>query len=134
MHTADFLRERGIQPSVQRVRIYESLASTKAHPSADSLHRQLAPEIHTLSRTTVYSTLELFVEKGIAQKLAITGNELRFDADVSNHGHFGCRSCGAVSDLPDALPSFMPPMPPGFAVERLQLFAWGLCPACAAKA
>jgi Fur family peroxide stress response transcriptional regulator len=134
MNTAEFLRERGIQPSLQRIKIYESLFSSQVHPSADSIHRSLQGEIPTLSRTTVYSTLELFVRKGIAQQLAITGTELRFDADVRNHGHFGCSACGAISDLPDVLPSFMPLMPQGYKVERLQLFAWGLCPSCAASA
>lgn len=131
--TAEYLRERGIQPSQQRIAIYEALAATKAHPSADAIHGELSPGMPTLSRTTVYSTLELFVETGIAQKLALSGSELRYDADVSAHVHFRCRACGAVSDLRDARAPAAPKAPPGYRVERSQFYAEGLCPRCAAK-
>lgn len=127
---AELLRERGIQPSHQRVRILEALASTKAHPSADAIFRQLSPELPTLSRTTVYSTLDLFAEKGLAQRLAISGSELRYDADTTSHVHFRCRACGAVSDLPELRAPEPPAAPSGYIVERSQFYAEGLCPAC----
>jgi len=131
MNAADFLRERGIQPSQQRIKIYEALAATKAHPSADAIYRELAPAMPTLSRTTVYSTLELFVERGVAQKLALSGNELRYDADVSAHVHFRCRACGAVLDLPGLVAPPRPKAPRGYVIEGAQFYAEGLCPACA---
>ena len=132
--TSEFLRDRGIQPSQQRIAIYQALVGTKAHPSADAIRDELAPRMPTLSRTTVYSTLELFAEKGIAQKLALTGSELRYDADVSAHVHFRCRACGAVSDLPGLRAPAAPKAPPGYLVERAQFYAEGLCPECAVQA
>ncbi|MEI6386992.1 MAG: Fur family transcriptional regulator [Spirochaetota bacterium] len=130
LNTAAFLREKGIQPSPQRLRIYEALASTREHPSADAIHRQLSPEMPTLSRTTVYSTLELFVGAGIAQELAITGSELRFDAEVSSHAHFACRSCGRVVDLGLLEAAPLPELPRGYLAESSQYFMTGTCPTC----
>ncbi len=134
MSTADLLRERGIQPSFQRIRIYETLAATRAHPSADGIHATLASEIATLSRTTVYNTLDLFARSGLAQKLTISGTELRFDADISPHVHFLCRACGSVSDLPrlqvPALPASFA-LPEGFLAESIQIYIEGLCAGCA---
>lgn len=132
MNTVDFLRAKGIQPSQQRIRIWEALASTTAHPSADTVHRQLAAEIPTLSRTTVYTTLDLFVELGMAQSLEITGSELRYDANAAPHVHFACRSCGAVSDLHYLAPPDLPALQGGYVAERAQLFVTGLCGDCAA--
>lgn len=142
MTTADLLRSRGVQPSEQRLRVYETLAATKAHPSADAVHRALSPSMPTLSRTTVYSTLALFVERGLARELTITGSELRFDADLSAHAHFACRSCGSVSDL--SLPSdgsfaalcgaVAASLPAGYSAQSAELFLSGLCPACAGGA
>jgi Fur family transcriptional regulator, peroxide stress response regulator len=132
MSAADILKEKGIQPSHQRIRIWESLAATTAHPSADSIYRQLAREMPTLSRTTVYSTLDLLVKSGLAQRLALSGNELRFDANTSPHAHFHCRLCGEVSDLPGPVCPSLPEAPKGFIVESSQLYAEGLCPRCAA--
>lgn len=131
MNAAEFLRGRGIQPSHQRIRIYESLAAVKTHPSADAIYRALASEMPTLSRTTVFSTLDLFVRKGIAQRLALSGSELRYDADLSRHVHFRCRSCGAVSDLQGSRAPAPPRAPEGFVVESSQYYAEGLCPSCA---
>lgn len=133
MNVAEFLRERGIQPSHQRIRIYEALAAVKTHPAADTIYRELSPEMPTLSRTTVFSTLDLFARKGIAQRLAISGTELRYDADLSRHVHFRCRSCGAVLDLPGLRAPAQPRAPEGFVVESSQFYAEGLCPACAAR-
>jgi Fe2+ or Zn2+ uptake regulation protein len=133
MNVADFLRERGIQPSQQRIRIYEALAAVKTHPAADTIYRELESEMPTLSRTTVFSTLDLFARKGIAQRLAISGTELRYDADTSRHVHFRCHSCGAVSDLPDQRAPAPPRAPKGYIVESSQFYAEGLCPDCAAR-
>jgi Fur family transcriptional regulator, peroxide stress response regulator len=133
MKATEMLRERGIQPSQQRIRIYEALAEVKSHPSADWIHRRLAPEMPTLSRTTVFSTLDLFARKGLAQRLALSGSELRYDAETAPHVHFRCRSCGAVSDLPGVPAPEGPIAPEGYVVESSQFYAEGLCPACAAR-
>ena len=131
MNIADFLRDKGIQPSHQRMRIFEALAATRSHPSAEAMHRELSPEMPTLSRTTVYSTLDLFAAKGIAQRLTLSGSELRYDADIGPHVHFRCRSCGAVSDL-DGFPApALPDVPAGYLLESTQFHAEGLCPSCA---
>jgi len=134
MNIADFLRDKGIQPSHQRMRIYEALAATRSHPSAESIHRELSSEMPTLSRTTVYSTLDLFAAKGVAQRLTLSGSELRYDATISPHVHFRCRSCGAVSDL-DGFPApVLSEVPAGYLLESSHFHAEGLCPSCASTA
>jgi Fur family transcriptional regulator, peroxide stress response regulator len=133
MNLAEFLRGRGIRPSEQRLRIYEALAGVKTHPSADAIYRELAPDMPSLSRTTVFSTLDLFAREGIAQRLALSGSEVRYDADLSRHVHFRCRACGSVSDLPQARAPAAPKTPSGYVVESSQFYAEGLCPDCAVR-
>jgi Fe2+ or Zn2+ uptake regulation protein len=128
----DRLKAAGVAPSHQRIRIFETLAGTSAHPSAEAIHRELSPELPTLSRTTVYATLDLFARAGLAQRLALSGSELRYDADVTPHVHFRCRACGAVSDLPGRRAPALPDAPRGYVVESAQFSAEGLCPGCAA--
>jgi len=130
--TAAFLAEKGIRPSYQRLRIYGALAGTKEHPSAETIYRELLPEIPSLSRTTVYSTLALFTRHGLAVQIPIDGEEMRYDADTSEHGHFRCSSCGRVFDFPIAKGSLAPELPAGFKAEIVQLFCVGTCAACAA--
>lgn len=131
MSIAEILRARGIQPSQQRICIYKALAANKSHPSADELFSLLSLDLPTLSRTTVFSSLDIFYRHGLAQRLALSGSELRYDADMSRHAHFYCRACGAVLDLPGVDVSPPPSLPPGFIAESHQCFVEGLCPDCA---
>lgn len=97
--TEEYLKENGIKPSYQRIRIFDYLIQHKNHPTVDSIFKALVPEIPTLSKTTVYNTLKLFLEQGIVQLLVIEENETRYDADISTHGHFKCEECGQVYDI-----------------------------------
>jgi Fur family transcriptional regulator, peroxide stress response regulator len=127
-----FLLEHGIRPSYQRLRIWGYLAATKEHPSVETIYRSLAPDIPTLSRTTVYNSLSLFIEKGIVQPILIEETETRYDADTSQHGHFRCRVCGRVYDFPLAAGGLAPRLPAGFKAELVQLCCQGVCASCAA--
>lgn len=126
------LAGKGIRPSYQRLRIFNALSGTREHPSAETIYRQLLPEIPSLSRTTVYSTLALFTQHGLAVRIPIDGEEMRYDADTSEHGHFRCSSCGRVFDFPVAEGSLTPGLPEGFKADIVQLFCVGTCATCAA--
>jgi len=95
----DYLSENGIRPMNKRVKIMNYLVSKRNHPTAEMIYLEMVNEIAGLSKTTVYNTLNLFVQEGIARALNIDSNELRFDADVSQHGHFKCKECGEVYDF-----------------------------------
>ena len=95
-----FLKNVGIKPSVQRLRIYDFLSKSMEHPTVETIFKALSPEIPTLSKTTVYNTLKLFQEHGIIMVVNIEDNETRYDADTSFHGHFKCTKCGRVYDFP----------------------------------
>jgi Fe2+ or Zn2+ uptake regulation protein len=95
----EYLKENGIKPSYQRIRIFDYLIQHKNHPTVDIIFKALVQEIPTLSKTTVYNTLKLFLEQGIVQLLVIEENETRYDADISTHGHFKCQECGHVYDI-----------------------------------
>ena len=55
------LKNHGIRPSMQRMAIMEYLMSSCKHPSVDVIYTNLLPKMPTLSRTTIYNTLELFI-------------------------------------------------------------------------
>lgn len=93
------LLQKGIKPSLIRLKVYEYLVNHKTHPTADEIYNSLLLEIPTLSKTSVYNTLSLFVEKGLVQIITIEENIVRFDADTSVHGHFQCKSCGKIYDF-----------------------------------
>ena len=95
----DILLSKGISPSFQRLQIYSYLKGTKSHPTAYTIFSKLKEEIPSLSKTTVYNVLNVLVEKGLVNQVRIEDNELRFDAEIREHGHFKCSVCGDVSDV-----------------------------------
>ena len=58
-----YLLERDIKPSVQRIAVMTYLLEHRTHPTVDEIYLELQDKIPTLSKTTIYNTLKLFVEK-----------------------------------------------------------------------
>jgi Fur family peroxide stress response transcriptional regulator len=93
----------------QRRFVYETVASTKSHPTAEQVHEQVRRQMPRVSLGTVYRNLQLLVAEGRLRAWT-RGRTTRFDADISAHDHFSCRECGLLLDLERT--------PRAFAVER----------------
>ena len=93
MTAYEYLLGYHIKPSVQRIAIMDYLLNHKTHPCIDEIYTALCKEIPTLSKTTVYNTLKLFVEHGAAKMLTIDEKNACFDGDVHPHAHFQCKVC-----------------------------------------
>lgn len=124
------LQGHGIKPSYQRIKIYEYLLGKKNHPTVDTIYKELSPGIPTLSKTTVYNTLKLFHSVNVVQKIMIEENEVRFDADVTIHGHFKCNVCGEVYDFPVKKQMFTYGLPKNFTIEHEHIYCTGTCDLC----
>lgn len=132
MRTYDYLLSFNVKPSVQRLAIMDYLLTHRTHPSIEEIYLALCDDIPTLSKTTVYNTLKLFVEHGAAQMLTIDEHNVCFDGDLSLHAHFLCKSCNKIFDLPapkeDELITKM--QNEGFQVEATHYYYRGICPSC----
>ncbi len=93
------LEQKGIYPSYHRIKILKYLIEHRTHPSVDMIYKDLAKEIPTLSKTTIYNTLKLFVKKGLTISIDFEG-ETRYDIFIEPHAHFKCVKCGRIYDLP----------------------------------
>ncbi|WP_286033991.1 Fur family transcriptional regulator [Fusobacterium necrogenes] len=94
-----YLKAHDIKPSYQRIKIFQYLIEKKNHPTVDMIYKALCTEIPTLSKTTVYNTLNLFIEKKIVNVVVIEENETRYDTVMEVHGHFKCEKCGKIYDI-----------------------------------
>lgn len=94
------LRERGIQPSAQRVAVADYVLRTTEHPSADLVWNRVRERFPWISRATVYNTLHLFVEKGLLQRLTIAEESVVYDPVTEMHHHFIDEETGAIHDVP----------------------------------
>ena len=111
----------GLRCTRQRELIYEVLASSKTHPTADELFQMVRADEPGLSLATVYNTLDVFTERGLCRRLPSAQNNgpSRYDIDTEQHVHILLDN-GRVFDVPEDLASMLEcSLPPSF-VEEVQ--------------
>lgn len=128
---ARHLQTHGIRPSIQRLAIMKYLMEHRTHPTVDTIFRDLQPVMPTLSRTTVYNTLELLSEHGAVKVLTIDSKNVRYDGCTELHGHFRCNKCGKIFDIPltPELNKIISSLP-RHKVENTEIFYTGICSEC----
>ena len=123
---ASRLETHGIKPSAQRVAVAQYVLHTDEHPSADDVWARVKPAFPMVSRATVYNTLNLFVEKGLLRRFALTGGRVAFDPNVERHHHVIDEETGKVYDLPwDALKVSRVEQVEGFDIRDYQVVLRG---------
>lgn len=130
---SEYLKSHDIKPSYQRMKIFNYLITKKNHPTVDQIYKELVNEIPTLSKTTVYNTLKLFVDKKIAIIITIEENETRYDADISLHGHFKCIKCEQVYDVNIKAPESFGEGLEKFQIDEEHIYFKGICEECLKK-
>ncbi len=125
------LQEKDIQPTPLRLKLLSYLLSTKTHPTREEMYEHINATGQSCSRATVYNTLNLLADKGLVLPLRIEHDEhLHYDADLTPHAHFRCRSCEVLWNLPVSLDMDSVPGLEGFLPERSDIIIYGLCPQC----
>lgn len=128
------LREGEHRITPQRLAILEVLATSKGHPSADEIYRQLRGSFPTMSPATVYKTLAVLKSRGEVLELEFSEQANRYDGRRPYpHPHVICTACGVVVD-----PSFLGleeltsrmMAETGFVISTHRLDFFGLCPSC----
>jgi Fe2+ or Zn2+ uptake regulation protein len=130
------LRARGQRVTSQRLVILRELRRHGRHTSAEELHRAVRDDLPGISTPTVYATLDLLVELGLARKLDVGVGTSLYDARTEPHQHAVCRSCGRIEDVDVLLdqPGLLrAATSSGFRPDGAELVISGLCADCAAK-
>ena len=96
---SELLRDRGLRVTSQRLLIDRALRDHGGHLSADQVHELVEPVLPGVTQQTVYSTLALLADLGVAQRVSAPGASTRFEARTGDHHHMVCERCGAIEDL-----------------------------------
>jgi len=127
-----FLHKNGYKATPQRLAVYECLARTKEHPTAEMLYARLLPDYPSMSFSTVYKTMDILHQLHLV-KIINTGEEsFRYDADTTMHQHIQCTFCGRVDDLRMDLSGIRKEAEAAseYEVKAQELYFYGLCPKC----
>src|SRR3954451_22562941 len=133
---ADLLRQRGMRVTSQRLVIDRALREHGGHLTAEQVHDLVEPALPGVTQQTVYSTLALLAELGVARRVVAPGPSTRFEAVSGDHHHMICERCGAIEDLHVRVPlsrAVGASRERGFTPASASLTVLGLCAACSAR-
>jgi len=92
----DHLRRVGLKHTGQRDAILRAFLDTRDHLSTDELYRLVRKKDERIGFTTVYRTLKLLSECGLASEVAFNDGVARYEHQYNrrNHHHMVCTECG----------------------------------------
>lgn len=129
------LINNGIKPSFLRLVILDYLDKHRIHPTVEDIFNDLAYSIPTLSKTSVYNTVSLFVKKGILLAINIDEKNVRYEINIAiPHAHFRCTKCNSIYDVPLINPSLSSLIEPDYLIDNqiteLHVYFKGICHKC----
>jgi Fur family peroxide stress response transcriptional regulator len=123
--------------SKQRERIFEWIAASRSHPTAQDVYAALKREMPSLSLGNVYRNIAILMEAGRIQGGEFGHGTVRYDAVTQGHYHFVCERCGTVSDFampPDARITAAARRHSPHRIEGHTIRFFGVCADCAVPA
>lgn len=129
------LRNRGYRSTPQRGAVFEILSENAGRPmNIEEILDLSGRKLPGIGVATVYRTLELFLELGVAQQVHLHEDSQHYEINNGHHHHYMvCNSCGSTRMLEAC------------AIDRLEDFIWdesdflvtshcmtlfGYCPSC----
>jgi Fur family ferric uptake transcriptional regulator len=130
------LRERGLKSTSQRDDIAKIFFQADKHLSVEELHAAVKKVNPRVGYATVYRTLKLLKECGLADERHFDDGQARYEpaaAEHQHHDHIICERCGKIVEfnseelekLQDRIARFL-----GFVVSRHRMELYGICAEC----
>ncbi len=130
---AQVLKDHGLSVTAQRLEILRTVARNP-HINADHVTELATESLGSISRQSVYDTLNTFAEKGLLRRIQPIGSPALYEDRINdNHHHLICRGCGVVVDV-DCAVGYRPCLEASdnfnFEIDEAEVVYWGRCPTC----
>ena len=102
---ATHMREKGLKHTRQREQILEVFFEGGGHASIDEVLGRVQERMPGVGYATVYRSMKLFVEAGLAHERHFQEAQTRFEPVESNehHDHLICITCKTIFEFEDPL-------------------------------
>ncbi|MCB2210298.1 transcriptional repressor [bacterium] len=128
------LNQAGVRATPQRIAVLRTLRGSKQHPTASAIYDTVRSQFPNISQATVYKTLDLLVDLGMASKVGQAGGgQIHYDGDTTPHFHFSCIDCHKVIDIENEGAQHLVAdiqTKSQFEMYYSKLVYYGLCPDC----
>lgn len=131
------LRERALKSTSQRDDIARVFFGTHGHLSVEELYREVKKVNPRVGYATVYRTVRLLRECGLAAERHFHDGEARFEnvEEEHHHDHLICERCGRIVEFAnDAIERLQEQVAQklGFVITRHKMELYGMCADCRA--
>lgn len=99
-----YIQEKGLKSTRQRDVILRVFAGSADHVSIQELLERVQGDMSSVGYATVYRTMKLFVEAGIAHERHFDDGQTRYEPVAQGHDHHDhliCRDCGHIFEFDD---------------------------------
>jgi len=96
-----YISRRGLKSTRQREIILDEFLRSTAHPSTEELYLRVRKKHPYIGYATVYRTLKLFAECGIAEERHFGDGQTRYESTrgEEHHDHLICTACGKIIEF-----------------------------------
>jgi Fur family ferric uptake transcriptional regulator len=129
-----YLREQRLKSTAQRDAIVEVFLDGVGHVSVEELYGRVRQRNPGIGYATVYRTMKLLTECGVADERHFRNGEARYEiAEKDHHDHLICERCGKIVEFnseelerqQERIARFL-----GFVVSRHRMELYGICTDC----
>src|SRR6185436_19402576 len=133
-----YLADKHLNTTNQREAIVDHFLKTSDHISIDELLARVRKRHHKVGYATVYRTLKLLVDSGLAIERQFGDGQARYEVVGEHHDHLICAKCGLILEFEDdeieRLQDKIADRLGGFKVIRHRHELYRLCPKAAGEA
>lgn len=130
-----YLREQRLKSTAQRDAIVEVFLEGSGHVSVEELYGRVRKRHPGIGYATVYRTMKLLTECGIADERHFRNGEARYEkAEKSHHDHLICERCGKIVEFEERRIESLQEETArrlGFELRGHKMELYGLCQDCA---
>lgn len=131
----DYALSKGLRSTRQRDIILDVFLSTHQHVSVEELYLKIKPSNPGIGYATVYRTLKLFAEAGLAREILLHDGQTRYEHVVAgeHHDHLVCTGCNAIIEFEDeTIEKLQKEIAArhGFLIKSHKMEMYGLCAKC----
>ncbi len=96
---AAYLEQHHLKHTKQRELILATFLESKRHVSSEDLYQALRQQHANIGYTTVYRTMKLLVEAGLATERRFDDGITRYEIEQEHHDHLVCIKCGKIQEF-----------------------------------
>ncbi len=134
----DHISKHNLKVTKERSAILRAFLDSERHITAEELYRNMREDGSSIGLATIYRTLNLFCESGLAEQRQFGDGQARYELtyNVKHHDHLICEECHRIIEFEnqeiEALQEKVA-QKNGFKIFSHKLELYGICASCSAK-